>query len=119
MALVGTFSGALAGLVLSRILTSQGLLAVIAAFVAVVLALATGRVILGSHAGLSLQPTLVVWHVVLASTVGALAGHELSVDLRTPPPSILIASISGLLASLLITSLVIEIFWLSQGRRTD
>jgi hypothetical protein len=119
MALIGAFSGALAGLVLASILTSQGLLAVIAAFVAVVLALAVGRAILGSRAKLSLRSTLIVWHLILASVIGALAGHELSVDLRTPPSSVLVASMSGLLASLLISSLVIEIFRQTHRQQGD
>jgi hypothetical protein len=112
MVLVGAFSGALVGLVLASMLGSQGLLAVIAAFVAVVLALLVGHTILGTHAELSLQSGPALWNIAISSLMGALAGHELSVDLRSPPPSPLVGSMSGLLAALLIVSFAITIFWL-------
>jgi hypothetical protein len=111
MVLVGAFSGALVGLVLASMLGSQGLLAVIAAFVAVVLALVVGHTILGTHTELSLQSGPALWNIAISSVVGALAGHELSVDLRSPPPSPLVGSMSGLLAALLIASFAITIFW--------
>jgi hypothetical protein len=66
------------------------------------LALVVGRVILGQHAPLALGSVVVFGTPSLASMIGALAGHELSVDLRSPPASPLIGAMSGLLASLLI-----------------
>lgn len=112
MVLVGAFSGAVVGLVLASMLDSQGLLAVISAFVAAVLALVVGHTILGTHAELSLRSGPALWNVAISSLIGGLAGHELSVDLRSPPPSPLVGSMSGLLAALLIASFAITIFWL-------
>ena len=119
MVLVGAFSGVLVGLILASVLTSQGLLAIVAAIVAVLLALAVGRAILGPHAPLALGSVVVLWNVIIASVIGALAGHELSVDLRSPPASPLIGAMSGLLASLLIASFAITIFLLKDRQPGD
>lgn len=116
MVLVGAFSGAIVGLILASMLTSQGLLAIITALVAVVLALAVGRMILGSRPELSWRSTAVLWNVAIATLIGALAGHEMSVDLSNPPSSPLIGSMSGLLASVLITSFAITVVWLIDRR---
>lgn len=118
MVLVGAFSGALMGLILASVLTSQGFLAIVTAIVAVLLALVVGRVILGPHAPLALGSGMVLWNVIIASVIGALAGHELSVDLRSPPASPLIGAMSGLLASLLIATFAINL-WLKDRQPGD
>jgi ribose/xylose/arabinose/galactoside ABC-type transport system permease subunit len=92
---------------------------VVTAFAAVILALFVGRAILGSHAGLSFRSVVAIWNVIASSSIGALAGHELSVDLSSPPSSVLIGSMAGLLASILITCFAIEIFYLARRYRAD
>jgi hypothetical protein len=119
MVLVGAFSGALVSLVLASVLRSHGLLAIVSAFIAVILALCAGRAVLRSHVGLSFQSLLVIWNIVVASSVGALAGHELGVDLRSPPASVLIGSMAGLLASALFACFAIEIFYITNRQRND
>lgn len=112
MILAGAVSGAIVGLVLSGLLANQLVLAVVCAFVAAVLALIVGYLILGHSAEFSLPSGVIVWNVIIASLIGGLAGHELSVDLREPPASPLIGALSGLLASILISSFIITIFTL-------
>ncbi len=115
MVLVGVFSGALVGLILASVLTSQLLLAIVTAFVAAVLTLVAGHVILGPRAELPLGSAMFLWNIIIAPLIGGLAGHELSVDLRSPPASPLIGALSGLLASVLIASFAVTIFWLKTG----
>ena len=119
MVLVGAFSGAIVGLILASMQTSVALLAVITALVAVVLALAVSRMILGARPELSWRSTAVLWNVAIATLIGALAGHEMSVDLSNPPSSPLIGAMSGLLASVLITSFAITVVWLMDQRPGD
>ena len=113
MLLVGAFSGAITGLVLANMSMNQVWLAVISALIAVVLALLVGRAILGSSVRLRLWSQVVIWNAIVASLTGGLAGHELSVDLTSPPSSALVGAFSGLLASLLIGSFAITAFWLT------
>jgi hypothetical protein len=118
MLLVGAFSGAITGLVLANVSMNQVWLAIISALIAVVIALLVGRVILGSSVRLRLWSQVVIWNAIVASLIGGLAGHELSVDLTSPPSSALVGAFSGLLASLLIGSFAITAFWLTY-RRAD
>jgi hypothetical protein len=111
MVLTGAFGGALVGVVLAGILMSQVWLAIVAAFAAVVIALIVRQVVFGSHAQFFFPPALGIWHVVIASLIGGLAGHELAVDLTEPPPSPLIGAFSGLLAAVLISSFFITIVY--------
>jgi hypothetical protein len=113
MLLVGAFSGAITGLVLANMAMNQVWLAVISALIAVVIALLVGRVILRSSIRLRLWSQVVIWNAIVASLIGGLAGHELSVDLTSPPSSALVGAFSGLLASLLIGSFAITAFWLT------
>jgi hypothetical protein len=119
MVVIGAFGGALAGLVLASVLTSQVWLAIVAAFVAVVLALIVQHVVLGSHLQFAFPPALTVLHVAVASLLGGLAGHELAVDLTEPPPSPLIGGLAGVLASVLISSFVITIMFLTTRQLRD
>jgi len=112
MVLAGAVSGAIVGLMLGGLMASQPVLAIICAFVAAILALIIGRLILGGGAEFSGPSGVVVWNVIIASLIGGLAGHELSVDLREPPASPLIGALSGVLASILIASFAITIFTL-------
>jgi preprotein translocase subunit SecF len=109
MVLTGAFSGALVGVVLASMLTNQVLLAIVAAFAAVVVALIVRHVVFSSHVPLFYPPALGFLHVVIASLIGGLAGHELAIDLREPPPSPLIGAISGVLSAILISSFLITI----------
>jgi hypothetical protein len=113
MILAGAVSGAIIGLVLSGLLASQPVLAVVCALVAAILALVIGYVILGRSADFALPTGVALMNVIIAALIGGLAGHELSVDLREPPASPLIGTISGLLAAILISSFVITVFTLS------
>jgi hypothetical protein len=113
MLLVGAFSGAVTGLVLANVSMNQVWLAIISALIAVVIALLVGRMILGSSIRLTLWSQVVIWNAIVASLIGGLAGHELSVDLTSPPSSPLVGAFSGLLASLLIGSFAITAYWLT------
>ncbi len=112
MILAGLVSGAVAGLIFGVLLASQLVLAIICAFIAAILALVIGYFILGRNTEFALPSGVVVWNVVIASLIGGLAGHELSVDLREPPASPLVGALSGVLASLLVASFAITIFML-------
>lgn len=109
--LMSVFSGALVGLILASVLTSQIALAIITAFVATVLALVAGHVILGPCAELPSGSALFLWNIIVASLIGGLAGHELSVALRSPPALPFVDALSGLLASVLIASFAVTIVW--------
>ena len=110
MNLAGVVSGGIVGLVLSGLLASQLVLAFVCAFVAAILALLIGNMVLGRSTEFALPSGIVVWNVIIASLIGGLAGHELSVDLREPPASPLVGALSGVLGSLLISSFVVTLF---------
>ena len=110
--LVGTISGAVVGLIISSHLTNQVVLAILCAFVAAILALAASYRTLGRNLNISLPPSVILWNVAMASLIGGLAGHELSVDLRDPPAPPLVGGISGVLTSLLMVTFVVTIFML-------
>ena len=55
---------------------------------------------------------LIIWNVIVASLLGGLAGHELSIDLRDPPAPPLVGALSGLFAAILIASFAITIHML-------
>jgi len=109
MVLTGAFGGALAGLVLASVLTNQVWLAIVTAFVAVVIASLVQRVVFGSHVQLFDPLGLGFWQAIVASLIGGLAGHELAIDLREPPVSPLIGATSGLIASILMATFVITL----------
>ena len=111
MVLVGAFGGAVAGLVVSSLVSSEALTALIAAFVAGVLALIVGPFILGNQARLSLSAPAGLWNLLIASLIGALAGHELAVDIRSPPVSTLIGAASGVIAAILIAGSLVTVVW--------
>jgi len=119
MVLAGAVSGAIVGLVLGSLMANQPVLAIICGFVAAILALITGRLIVGGGAEFSRSSGVVLWNVIIASLIGGLAGHELSIDLREPPASPLIGALSGVLASILIASFVITIFALRNRLSVD
>jgi hypothetical protein len=109
MILAGAFGGALGGLVLASMLSNQVWLAIITAFVAVVISLVVRQVIFASHVPHSIPLGLRLWHVIVASLIGGLSGHELAIDLREPPVSPLIGATSGLIASVLISTFIITL----------
>ncbi len=112
MLLAGLFSGGIVGLVLGSVVASQIALAFVCALIAAVLALLVGYAILGHRVQLTLPPGVIVLNVIISSSLGALAGHELSVDLRDPPATSLVGALSGVLAAVLIVSFVITIYTL-------
>ena len=112
MLLAGVLGGGVVGLVLGGLLASQIALAFICALVGAVLALIVGYGILGRDAEFALPSGIIVWNVIIALWLGALAGHELSVDLRDPPATPLIGALSGVLAAMPIVSFVITIYTL-------
>ena len=111
MILVGLVSGALSGMVLGALLTKHLVLAILCAVVAAILALVIRNVVLGRDASTVPFDVNLLW-VVIASLIGGLAGHELAIDLREPPPLPLVGALSGLIASVLIASFVITVFML-------
>jgi hypothetical protein len=112
MLLAGIVSGGVVGLVLGSVVTSQIAVAFICAFIGAVLALVIGRAILGRNDQFSLPSGVVAWNVIIALWLGALAGHELSVDLRDPPATPLVGALSGVLAAVAIVSFVVTIYTL-------
>jgi hypothetical protein len=109
MLLAGVVSGGVAGLVLGSVLASQIAVGFICAFIGAVLALVIGNAILGRDAEFAIPSGVMIWNVIIALWLGALAGHELSVDLRDPPATPLVGALSGVLAAVLIGSFVITI----------
>jgi hypothetical protein len=112
MLLAGVVSGGVVGLVLGGVLASQIAVAFICAFIGAVLALIIGNAILGRDAQFALPSGVMIWNVIIALWLGALAGHELGVDLRDPPATPLVGALSGVLAAVLIGSFVITIYTL-------
>ena len=112
MLLAGVVSGGVVGLVLGGVLASQIAVAFICAFIGAVLALIIGNAILGRDAQFALPSGIMIWNVIIALWLGALAGHELGVDLRDPPATPLVGALSGVLAAVLIGSFVITIYTL-------
>ena len=113
MLLAGVVSGGLVGVVLGSVVTSQIAVAFICALIGAVLALMIGRAILGRNDQFSLPSGVMVWNVIIALWLGALAGHELSVDLRDPPATPLVGALSGVLAAVMIVSFVVTIYTLT------
>jgi hypothetical protein len=109
MLLGGVVGGGVVGLVLGSVLASPIALAFICALVGALLALVIGYAILGRAGQFTLASGIVVWNIIIALWLGALAGHELSVDLRDPPATVLIGALSGVLAAVSIVSFVITI----------
>jgi hypothetical protein len=94
-------------------------LAIVAAFVAVVLALIVQHVLLGPHLQFAFPPVFTALHVAVASFIGGLSGHELAVDLTEPPPSALIGGLAGVIAAVLISSFVVSIMVLTTRQPRD
>jgi hypothetical protein len=111
MVLVGAFGAAVAGLVVSSLVSSEAVTALIAALVAGVLALIVGPLILGNEARLSPSSPAGLWNLLIASLIGALAGHELAVDIRNPLASTLIGAASGVIAGILIAGSLVTVIW--------
>ena len=111
MVIVGAFGAAVAGLIVSSLVNSEAVTALIAAFAAGLLALIVGPLIMGNEVRLSPSSSAGVWNLVIATLIGALAGHELAVDIRTPPPSTLIAAASGVIAGILIAGSLVTVIW--------
>lgn len=112
MLLAGVVSGGVVGLVLGNVVTSQIAVAFICASIGAVLALVIGRAVLGHNGQFALPSGIIVWNVIIALWLGALAGHELSVDLRDPPATPLVGALSAVLAAVSIVSFVITIYTL-------
>ena len=110
MVMAGVVVGVLCGMILGGLLVNQLLLAFISAFVAATVALVVGNFILDAKASPALPTGVALWNIVIASIIGGLAGHELSVDLRDPPISPVIGGVSGVLAAVLIASFAITVF---------
>src|SRR5262249_45865666 len=90
---------------------SEAVIALIAAFVGGVLALTVGPLILGNAARLSPSSSAGLCNLLIASLIGALAGHELAVDIRTPPASTLIGAASGVIAGILVVGSLVTVMW--------
>jgi predicted branched-subunit amino acid permease len=116
MVIAGGFSGALAGLLLASIVTNQIWLAIDAAFAAVFIALVVQQIIVRPRVRLHFPRELYFLHVVVATLIGGLAGHELAIDLKDPPASPLIGATSGLLASVLISCFLITASYRRNGQ---
>jgi predicted membrane protein len=111
MVLVGPLGGALAGLIIASMTGSQAVIALVGAIVGALVALVLRRIIWGKQSRLSPSSPIVLWNLIMASLVGALAGHELAVDIGNPPVSPLIGGTSGLIAAVLMASSLVTIVW--------
>jgi hypothetical protein len=110
MVMAGVVIGILSGMILGGLPLNQLLLAFISAFAAATVALVIGNYILDRNASPALPQGVALWNIIIASLIGGLAGHELSVDLRDPPISPVIGGVSGALAAVLIASFAITVF---------
>ena len=111
MVLVGAFGGAVAGLIVSSLVGSEAVTALVAALAAGVLSLIVGPLLLGNGARLSTFAAAALWNLLIASLIGALAGHELAVDIRSPPVSTLIGAAAGVIAAILIAGSLVTVVW--------
>jgi hypothetical protein len=107
MIMAGLVIGALCGMILGGL--NQLLLAFISAILATTAALFIGRLLIDPAARPGLPPGIAAWNIVIASLIGGLAGHELSVDLRDPPISPVVGGVSGVLAAVLIASFAMTV----------
>ena len=121
MVIAGLIIGVVCGMILGAVLANQLLLAIISAFVAAAVALVVGNLMLDPTAKPALPRGVALWNIIVASLIGGLAGHELAVDLREPPLTLVIGGVSGVLAAVLIASFAITVFalrnqWNVSGR---
>jgi hypothetical protein len=107
MIMAGLIVGALCGMILGGL--NQLLLAFISAFLGTIAALAVGKFLIDPAARPDLPMGIAVWNIVIATLIGGLAGHELSIDLREPPISPVIGGASGVLAAVLIASFAMTV----------
>jgi len=111
MVLIGAFGGAVASLIVSSLVSSQAVIAFAAALAAGVLALIAGQLVFGNQARVPPSSPVVLWNLALAALIGALGGHELAVDIRSPPASTLIGTAAGLIGAMLMASSLATIAW--------
>lgn len=112
--ITGGVTGAVAGLALDSIIANKALLAVTAAFLAV-LAAATVRHFTifasvrgdGAGPGALSVPGAVLLNSIVASIAGGLAGYGLSLSVLSPPPSAWIGCLSGIIASVAMVLMMI------------
>ena len=104
--ITGGVAGAVAGLALDSIIVNKPLLAVTAAFLAVLAATAVRHFTIfasvrgdGAAPGTLLMPGAVLLNSIVASIAGGLAGYGLSLSVLSPPPSAWIGCLSGIIAS--------------------
>ncbi len=109
MIIAGVVVGVISGMILGGILSNQLLLAIISAFLAAAVALVIANRFLDPDPKPALPRGVALWNIIVASLIGGLAGHELSVDLRDPPISPVIGGVSGVLAAVLIASFAITV----------
>jgi hypothetical protein len=110
MVLAGAFGGAVAGLIISALTSNVAVIAWLAALAAGAVALLISPILLGPEVRLMHSP-VGVWNLLIASIIGAFAGHELAVDIRTPPVPTLIGAASGAFAAIVMASLLVTIVW--------
>ena len=112
--ITGGVAGAVAGLALDSVVANKALLAVTAAFLAVLAATAVQHFTIfasiredGAGPGTFLIPGTVLLYSIVASVVGGLAGYGLSLSVLSPPPSAWIGCLSGIIASVSMELLMI------------
>ncbi|MGB6936959.1 MAG: hypothetical protein WBE14_09760 [Xanthobacteraceae bacterium] len=116
MVLTAAFAGALISVVFAGIITTQVWLAIATAFVAVIVALVVRRLLFRPYVRLYFPPELDLIHVIVASLIGGLAGHELAIDLRDPAASTLIGATSGLIAAALIACFLVTMSYVKNDK---
>ena len=109
--LIAAAVGALVGLVLETVIPDTRLLAVLAGFIATVVASIARYTFLYRGAGVgsdeSRIPMVLVVNASIASIAGSLAAHDLSNAMGGPPSSVFLGSLAGLLSGVLMALLMI------------
>ncbi len=105
--LVGGAGGTVIGLALGGLITNGDVLAIITAFLAVLLGMIARYTLVRVLPGAPVIPPVVLASSLVISLIGGLAGHELSVLTGYASSPALIGLFSGLLAAILMDALII------------
>jgi hypothetical protein len=112
--ITGGVAGAVSGLALDGFVVNQPVLAVVAAFLAVVAGTLVRHFTVfasirgaGPGPGRLIIPGVVLFHAVIAAIGGGLAGYVISLSVLNPPPAAWIGCLSGVMASVTMELLMI------------
>lgn len=111
LALVATAIGTVVGLMLDGIIPGTRALAIAAGLIATLIAsVARYKVVYlgaGKGADEARIPTVILVNAAIASVAGSLAAHDLALYVSSPPPSVLMGALAGLLSAVLMAMLMV------------